>query len=200
MFHLHTFKPSHTLLSSPRGFRGDGDNRDALGRCRAFELTHAAADAAQRLHGDLAEFQFDGRGTEGAFVDADRALLAVGSQAACRMPDGCAHVNVVDGGWLEGAAGTGRHALKAGADDARCRVGVDIGNSARLARLESNRLGRADPDAIARAAARFAKLRLRQRTGRPQPDLRARWNGLIELSDLPRHPLQRLGRRGQRTQ
>src|SRR5688572_17845266 len=170
----------HMLLLSGRL----GDDRDGLGRGRAFVLANAAAGAAL-LDFDFAVHQQQGLGADGTLVYADGAVFAVGAEAEGFVPDGDAHVDVFDEGRLEGAAGAGVHAVEARTQDAGHFVGVDVGDAlalvARVVDLDAP--GGADLDAFAGSAALLAEALFFEGAGGSEP-VAGGAGGLVRLFQL----------------
>src|SRR4051812_27629668 len=78
------------LVRIPRG------HDDALWRRRAVVLAYAAAGAALFLHHHAIAVQLQRRGTHGALINADRAVLADRADARLLAPASRAHVDVLD--------------------------------------------------------------------------------------------------------
>lgn len=120
-------------------------------------LADAAADTAFLVDDYFPVDEFDREGAEGAVIDAEGTVFAVGAEAGFGVPLGGAHVDVVEGGNLQGTAGAGGHAIESGADEAGGGVGVDVGGpSAPLAGgVDLDALGGTDANAGGAATAGF---------------------------------------------
>ena len=148
--------------------RGPRRNSNAFRARRAPILTHPAAGAAVVDHFHFARFQHDGHLTNRALVHADAAGFPAREKASVFAPNSSPHVDLTDRCRHQRAAGATVHAKQSIAQNARGRVDVDVWRTRAgdAARINLDRMHRADFHAFPASAAGLAEFLLWQRAGR----------------------------------
>ena len=162
------------LGRSLNGFlRRDGNHNNTFRRGRAILLANPAANTPKGFHRDAVIFQFDGRRPQRAMIHADPATIPRRSQARLLPPNRRPHVDVVDAGRFQRAAGADLHALESRANRARRGIRHNVRQSESLSarRIDFDRLHGARLHAVAMARARGGQMRFVQRPRRAQPDI-----------------------------